>query len=262
MSDYIYHYTSLESLALILKHRTFRLSSLANMDDLEEGETSDIGNFGRYTYISSWTNEREESIPLWNLYTPNMSGVRIRMKQNIFDTEIKKKDDVIQHEDIEYSKGLLDLQNQKKIMFLPYKAELIDVTYTNDKSLLYPKLTTLMRDGNNSTFNIRRTDIGRFKRKAWEFQKELRYRIQSFPFSIEEMQSYLLDEKIDEFIHELLYVRQHLDYVDLYIKKENFEDMEILCGPKTTYAQITIIEDLIEKYNPKVVLKKSSLLIR
>lgn len=262
MSDYIYHYTSLESLALILKNRTFRLSSLANMDDLEEGETSDIGKFGRYTYISSWTAESEESIPLWNLYTPNMSGVRIRMKRSIFDTEIKKKDEVIQQEDIEYSKGLLDLQNQNNIMFMPYKAELIDVTYTNDKSLLNPQISTIMENGDNSSFSIRRVDIGRFKRKAWEFQKELRYRIHSLPYSIEEMQSYQLNNEINEFIHELIYVRKNLDYVDLYIGRESFEDMEILCGPKASYAQMTIIEDLVEKYNPKATIKKSYILIR
>lgn len=262
MYDYIYHYTSLESLALILKNRTFRLSSLANMDDLEEGETSDIGKIGRYTFVSSWTAESEESIPLWNLYTPNMAGVRIRMKRNIFDTEIKKKDEVIQKEDIEYSKGLLELQIQNNIIFMPYKAELIEVTYTNDRSLLFPKASNTVENGDNWSFSFRRGEIGKFKRKAWEFQKELRYRIHSLPFSLEEMQSYQLNNKINELIHELIYVRKSLEYVDLHIARESFEDMEILCGPKISYAQITIIEDLIEKYNPKAKIKKSSLLIR
>lgn len=126
------------------------------MDDIEEGETSDIGKFGRYTFISSWTAEKEESIPLWNLYTPNMAGVRIRMKSNIFDTEIKEKDGVIQQEDIEYSKGLLDLQNENNVIFMPYKAELIEVTYTNDKGLLYPQASKLVRNGEKSIFSIER----------------------------------------------------------------------------------------------------------
>lgn len=36
MIEYLYHYTNLSSLALILKNRTFRLNSLKNMDDAEE----------------------------------------------------------------------------------------------------------------------------------------------------------------------------------------------------------------------------------
>ncbi|WP_068982849.1 DUF2971 domain-containing protein [Lysinibacillus xylanilyticus] len=262
MSDYIYHYTSLESLALILKNRTFRLSSLANMDDLEEGETSDIGKFGRYTYVSSWTAESEESIPLWNLYTPNMAGVRIRMKRNIFDTEIKEKDENIQKEDIEYSKGLLELQNQNNVIFMPYKAELIEVTYTNDRSLLYPQATNSVENGDNLSFSVNRSGIGKFKRKVWEFQKELRYRIHSLPFSMRELESFQLENKIKDLVHEWIYVRKNLAYVDLHIAREAFEDMEILCGPKTSYAQITIIEDLVEKYNPEATIQKSSLLIR
>lgn len=76
------------------------------------------------------------------------------------------------------------------------------------------------------------------------------------------MHSYQLENKINELIHELIYVRENLDFVDLYIANEAFEDMEILYGPKTSYAQITIIQDLVEKYNSKATIKKSSLLIR
>lgn len=74
---YLYHYTSIETLALILKNKTIRFSSLSRVDDVEEEATADYGNLGRFTFVSCWTNDLEESIPLWNLYTPNMTGVRI-----------------------------------------------------------------------------------------------------------------------------------------------------------------------------------------
>ncbi len=35
-TDFLYHYTSIETLALILSNRTFRLNSLDQMDDLQE----------------------------------------------------------------------------------------------------------------------------------------------------------------------------------------------------------------------------------
>ena len=40
--DYLYHYTSIETLALILANHTFRLTSLDQMDDLQEKEAFDL----------------------------------------------------------------------------------------------------------------------------------------------------------------------------------------------------------------------------
>lgn len=34
--EYLYHYTNIETLALILANHTFRLTSLDQMDDLQE----------------------------------------------------------------------------------------------------------------------------------------------------------------------------------------------------------------------------------
>jgi hypothetical protein len=50
MVEYLYHYTNLETLKLILHNRTFRLSSLYRMDDLEESVTEDFKKLGRFIY--------------------------------------------------------------------------------------------------------------------------------------------------------------------------------------------------------------------
>ena len=83
-TDFLYHYTSIETLALILSNRTFRLNSLDQMDDLQEKETSDIKNIGQFCYISSWTDDETESIPMWKMYSSLDSGVRIKLKTNPF----------------------------------------------------------------------------------------------------------------------------------------------------------------------------------
>ena len=44
--DYLYHYTSIETLALILKNNTLCFNNLLNVDDSEEAETFDMGKFG------------------------------------------------------------------------------------------------------------------------------------------------------------------------------------------------------------------------
>ena len=74
----IHHYTSIESLAMILSTRKIRFNRLDRMDDLEEGRVAAQGvPLGKYTYVSCWTEEQEESIPLWNMYAGKEMGVRI-----------------------------------------------------------------------------------------------------------------------------------------------------------------------------------------
>ena len=77
--QYLYHYTSLNTLALILTNKSICFSTLLNVDDVEEAETSDLGLFGKYVYVSCWTDEASESIAMWQMYTPNMHGVRIKL---------------------------------------------------------------------------------------------------------------------------------------------------------------------------------------
>ena len=82
--EYLYHYTNIETLALILKNRTIRFNSLNNMDDLQEQETADLKNIGQFCYISSWTDDESESIPMWNMYASLNLGVRIKLRKNPF----------------------------------------------------------------------------------------------------------------------------------------------------------------------------------
>ena len=66
----IHHYTNLEVLALILKNRTLRFTRLDQVDDPEESNFISNGvNLGPYTFVSCWTECKEESIPMWKMYT-------------------------------------------------------------------------------------------------------------------------------------------------------------------------------------------------
>jgi hypothetical protein len=63
-SEFLYHYTNIETLALIMKNRTIRFNSLCNLDDLQEQTTQDNQNFGRFIFVSCWTDVKKESIPM------------------------------------------------------------------------------------------------------------------------------------------------------------------------------------------------------
>lgn len=258
MTEYLYHYTSVETLALILKHKTIRFSNLSVVDDMEEQSTEDFGDFGRFCFVSCWTKDNEESIPLWNMYTPQMSGIRIRLPKYPFDTEILQENNEGVKESITYDKGLLSLQESYNCVFMPYRADLLGVTYTEDPSLINPKIVT---ESNPNNISINTENMGKFKRVSWAFQSEHRYRLRLFPFSKRELLT-LLESGIDQIVDKL---RNHIlpiTHIDLHLNEELFKDMEIICGPKISEAQMIIIENLVEKYNPTATIQSSVLKIK
>ena len=92
----IHHYTNIETLALILKNRTIRFNRLDRVDDLEEGRAECSGiKLGQYIFVSCWTEEAEESIPLWRMYTEKGTGVRISLTKEMFKTYAYNDGDII-----------------------------------------------------------------------------------------------------------------------------------------------------------------------
>ena len=47
----LYHYTSIENLALILKSQNIRFTRLDCVDDMEESVMYDQISFGKYTFV-------------------------------------------------------------------------------------------------------------------------------------------------------------------------------------------------------------------
>lgn len=81
----IYHYTSIDSFAQILKNKTIRFNRLDNVDDLEEGTIIPSGvKVGKFTYVSCWTETCGENLALWKLYTNSGIGVRIGIDWDMF----------------------------------------------------------------------------------------------------------------------------------------------------------------------------------
>lgn len=90
--DVIYHYTSIDTLELILKNQTIRFNRLDQVGkDLSESNSFDKLKLGKYLFVSCWTKSLIESIPLWHMQSQEMTGVRVGfVKQLLFaDTPIK-----------------------------------------------------------------------------------------------------------------------------------------------------------------------------
>lgn len=258
MVDYLYHYTDLKVLKLILSNKTFRLSSLANMDDLEEGETQDFEKVGRHIYISSWTSIAEESLLLWQ-YSKTNEGIRIRLKPDIFKEKIMNghlnlhgKQVGVQNAKV--NPDLLNLMAQRNILFNPFYPELFRVTYTDLERLLKPSV--YKADSTNTQLITQ--DVGMFKRVEWKDQNEWRYRVRSYPISIAESEPNQSHDKLMNKIR----TRSDIGYIDLQLKDSVFEDLEVMCSPYMSDEGKQEVKDLLNNYASNAVIKYSNLKIR
>ncbi|MBM7599924.1 hypothetical protein JOC34_002315 [Virgibacillus halotolerans] len=270
--SYLYHYASIETLALILNNKTIRFSSLSKVDDIEEQGTVDFGDLGRFTFVSCWSNDPEESIPLWNLYTPNMTGVRIRLPINPFKiTQIQPDGKYIKES---YSTHPI-LTNEMLfehgcILSPPYTASLCQVQYTDDYDKINRKVLT-ENDKTSIENGVKRTssekkvstkDLGIYKSKKWKFQKEYRYKFFITPWTFRDLEEVKKPEDQINLFDQLRTKKLTKDFFDLDLDEKAIKNMEILIGPRTNKAQKQIIHSLVSDLNSSAVIKESELKIR
>ncbi|HIS57160.1 MAG TPA: DUF2971 domain-containing protein [Candidatus Fimimorpha excrementavium] len=256
---YLYHYTNLENLALILKNRTIRLNPLNNVDDMDEEKFANFSSMAKYTFISSWTSEEKESIPFWSMYAGGMKGVRIRLRTIPFKKYKWKK---MENKYIDFNTPFYLPQdfamNQKNFYVMPLFMDLflIRVLYSDDPRQLYPMLAT---DYGNR-LEMETGLIGKYKRKEWEFQSEWRYKIVCMPVSINDLGD---PEKIRECIDKIHSgINLPFRYIDLCIEDEAFEEMEIMSGPKMGEGNKILLEQVVRAYCPSAKVISSNLKIR
>ncbi|WP_418301272.1 DUF2971 domain-containing protein [Lysinibacillus fusiformis] len=249
--DILYHYTSVDTLALILKNQTFRLNNLTDMDDLEEGNSVDYEKIGRFIFSSSWTNSSEESIPLWNLYTPDMRGIRIGMPKDFFSPN-------------DGYKNIRKDCEANGVTFVDEQIKLIEVIYTDDDNFLCPTIFKEIKE-NEIPFKFELDRVCTYKRNVWKFQNEWRYCAKILPFTINEFYSMIEDEdkgkdKISNALRDLNF--KIFPYIDIPIESEMLSKMTIMLGPKMSYANKFLVESLVEKYNPNIKIEDSKLKIK
>ncbi|MGL5152123.1 MAG: hypothetical protein ACRC7N_16330 [Clostridium sp.] len=252
--NYLYHYTSIETLNLILKNKTIRFNSLLNVDDKEEKMTFDLGDFGKYIFVSCWTADRNENEDLWERYGFSGKGVRIKLhsypfvKYHRFGEGIKKPF-YSYIDDNWYKNGLINLYGIDNEF-------LVKVKYTDDINLVYPKIEYIIND-KNKVYLINK--IGQYKSAStWKCQNEWRYRIHISPIS-----KYMSDYLSYDEIQNAIFSGADLDFSDIFLKinEKYLQHLEILMGPNTTDEDKIKVQHICSECNiqPKIfnsVLKK------
>lgn len=112
-------------------------------------------NYGKYCFVSCWTYEKEESIAMWDMYGDRKQGVRLSLPQKMFDASFD-----------------INAHNKKPNRIYATKSTPIqpEFFYVDYSRLDDPKIIT-------KDWKIEIGNLGRYKLKDWEFQKECRFRI-------------------------------------------------------------------------------------
>jgi hypothetical protein len=238
------HYSSINKLALILKSKKIRFTRLDLVNDPDEGISKDFGKMAFFKFVSCWTGNMEENFALWNMYTDRMRGIRLDLPTPVFNSyEFDGIYDFMVPEEkfMDYQNGILIYSAQNK----PVK-----IKYTDDEKELFPNI----RDAKG----LKASDLGIRKRTIWEFENEVRYVLDIVPFDTS-----LYERTQNIFYAYKRYIDQKIppkiEYYDIDINIESFENMKIILGPRCIPGDREIVESLIERYNPKAQIKNSNL---
>lgn len=253
ISEYLYHYTSIDTLELILKNRTIRFNSLNNVDDKEEKFTEDLSDFGKYIFVSCWSKDFEENKDLWDRYGKGGTGVRLKMCKYPFKRYYISGPDV-KNPYWSYSKSFFYNAHMVLLFGADYKEQpmLKKVMYTDDEKLIFPKLVY----GNEYNTSCILNKVGIYKRNKWDVQREWRY---SFP--IVPISEFELRIKGTQAIWESIVSGRNLgiSYYDLELDEKSLKNIEVLMGPMTSKSDIDRVLSIAKECNIKIKINKSNL---
>ena len=241
MANALFHFTTINNLALILKSKSIRFGRLDSVNDPTEGQSEDFKSLAPYIFISCWTENSEETLAFWNMYTPLMRGVRIELSLPIFQSyKIGKQENVLVSED-EY------VDEKNNLFILPGNSEPEKIEYTDDQNKLRPKIET--------NIGLKVMELGRHKGTIWQIEQEYRYRLNIFPTD----PNVRSDNFLDKYDHLIGVQNPSINGYLRTIKTDSFKQMKIRLSPKLLDGYDIILSSLIEKYNP-TALKEESVL--
>lgn len=263
----IYHYTNIDTLALILKNRTIRFNRLDNVDDLEEGKAESLGiKFCKYIFVSCWTKSEDESIPLWKMYGGDAGGIRISIDHQMFmDYPVKDLEfNGLKSEGCFYSKiPVTDMLNPS-FFFIPihqYENDMFfrDIEYVDNVfECTKDKIRLCNVQGNQADMQMEMKPFGSYKHNRWAFQKESRFVLYALPCNpfLDSANPNISSIVINSLLQNKLLPFTHYD---LRLKDDVLDNLIITLSPSVTDSQRIIVYALRDKYVPNAIIEESAL---
>ena len=269
----IYHYTSIESLALILKTRKLRFTRLDGVDDVREAQAHAGIDFGKFFFVSCWTQEVEESIPQWSMYSREMQGVRLELPEFPFSSEpLRPKPG---WGGVEWQGDLLSPLPFEALwgssyfivpMFLKAEHFSGPVEYVPSVSEVYAR--SIHREVHpDGRVNLKIDGLPllpRRKSNEWFFQKEYRFSLFALPSlpvpplgpGAPEFFSNVGQHMSNSFINN---VDPGITHVDISLSEDALRRLVIRTGPLATSGGQACVEALVARFAPEARIETSAL---
>lgn len=244
---------------------------------MEEGSSKDHVDWRRYFFVSCWTSTSEESIPLWSMYTNNMTGVRVKIKTDMFKKYFLDAESIPEFLQIADTSAAPPGAKIRFQTYMPYeemhgedyfvmppswrnKDWPFPVEYTNDENKLCQQLILYNAKKDQTTINA--FEIAKYKRQVWGFQDEWRFRLLCYsaaPRSF--MNNMEKQEYFDLMIKSLSTLGGGIsrEYFYLTLDDDAYNQIEILLGPKVDAAHEIMVKALIDSHCPSATLINSNL---
>lgn len=261
----IYHYTSLENLALILKHKTIRFNRLDHMEDpCEKTFLVNQLDWSPYTYVSCWTENPAESIPIWHMYTKSGKGVRIGIESDFIDWEKQSIAFSVPSRQRRHKSVSKDSSGALSVTFNPtriYRPLSDEICYRKVEYLSEGEFAEFENNvGRVSSYidideDMMRKYVGRLRKDKWAFQEETRFIIYAVPYtSTDPVVSH------QDFLNLIrLAMPNNVAFIDVPVKPDRLRNIEVTLGPEVDEGQSILAKALLSKYTPGAKLNFSTL---
>lgn len=242
----LYHYTSINSLAMILSTRKIRFSRLDQVNDFLDGKSKEVIDSQKMAFVSCFTSNSIESIPLWSLYT-RFSGVRIGFDEDIFGSP--SGDNVYGYQYCEVDIG----RGAKRSMYQIIGP--ISMSYAPVGSGTH--LCRIIEESDSGIgYRYNTANIGNVKSSEWAFESEIRFKI----LSQNQSGSSTSRERISKHLSTLT-IDNRL-FIDVPFQDACLEKLDILLSPSMTSAEGVIVQSIIDKFAPNARVDKSQIKVR
>jgi hypothetical protein len=268
----IHHYTSINTLARILKYQTIRFNRLDRVDDVSEAKFYGKYDLGKFLFVSCWTDSNVESIPLWHMYTDKMRGVLISLDSDWMYYRPLKPDPKYKfiQEGTLYAPVPFERFFNDNYLILPNTFErdkvLKKVKYVDDPSIFLKDVVDLKVQPNGTAkMQLKEVnDFATYKKKIWSFQEEVRFILFILPtipippdgFSNEHYLKALPSHIMNSIINGN---GPDLENFDIDIDAKVLDNVIITLGPLCDEGDEIMVDSLLKKYTNNGVLRKSKL---
>lgn len=177
----LFHYTDFEAFLSIISKKQIKFNRIDRVNDRQENEFFEQSEVSKLVFISCFSYEESESLPLWHIYTSKNMGIRM----GFYLDEDQSFKSCFPMEQLVMAKDLLHEQ-EHKIPYINTKLQsttawrvnkLIqkDIIYDIDKREECPIViphTPTEKNNYNAIYNM--NAMGAIKAKAWDYEKESR----------------------------------------------------------------------------------------